>query len=198
MPRIRTPFPNNNTIAAEWDLISPQRQKAIIEKQDKTYEEVIKPLLIKLIPSKNYSRLLDAGCGTGDMSILLTKYAEFVEGIDISSRSIETAKKINYSQNIEYFNFSIEDYGSMKPNCFDVVVASMVLMDAPNLPSIINSIYKCLRDDGICCITLLHPAFWYLHRDMKRDYLSEFHDMQEIKIETSAKKILSIVIFIGL
>lgn len=67
-------------------------------------------------------RVLDAGCGYGYGSRLLSKHASRVISIDSSPNAIEYARK-NYSEeNIEYFVGDLEDFDLSPLGSFDLIV----------------------------------------------------------------------------
>jgi ubiquinone/menaquinone biosynthesis C-methylase UbiE len=56
--------------------------------------------LLKNMP-KNCNRILDAGCGTGELTKKLTHFSKEIIGIDVSENMINEAKKRNYDERID-------------------------------------------------------------------------------------------------
>ncbi|GEM_PF-2415921 len=109
------------------------------------YESIIK----KYTSLKNKD-VLDIGCGTGRLAIHLGKLVKHWSGIDISSESIDTARK-----NIE--KFGLEDkinfkVGSFKEipfdKKFDMVISSNSLHFEPDKDGAFESVYNSLKSDG--------------------------------------------------
>lgn len=74
----------------------------------KLYEEVI-----KLYKNNKCSNVLDLYCGTGTISILVSKYVNHVTGIEVIDDAIVNAnsnKEINNIKNVEFINGKVEDF----------------------------------------------------------------------------------------
>jgi SAM-dependent methyltransferase len=115
--------------------------------------------------------VLDIGCGVGWYSIQYAKANAHVFAIDISSKTINIAKKIiehlglkiNLSQgnaeNIEY----PDEY-------FDLIISNGVLHHTPNCKAAINETFRVLKPGGIAKLTfyrkgILHnPLCWPILR----------------------------------
>lgn len=78
-------------------------------------------------------KILDAGCGTGEITCSLATYAEKVIGIDASENSIALARKKAGEFGIQNVTFSQKDIFSFNPNeKFDIVSAFGVLHHTHN------------------------------------------------------------------
>lgn len=87
---------------------------------------------------KKGDRVLDIGCGNGALTFDLAEKAEFVVGIDLSEKNIETAKKKYYAHNIKYvIGDAVKDLSDEK---FDVIVLSNVLEHIENRTGFLNKI----------------------------------------------------------
>ena len=72
------------------------------------YKEVIRH-----IKDNNYNRVLDLYCGTGTLSLLVSRYANEVIGIETSISAVLDAnenKKVNGVDNVEFICGKVEDY----------------------------------------------------------------------------------------
>lgn len=172
-----------NQIAKEWDFISTQRDILIKSGKDISFSEVIVPCILNQIRNCEMELVVDGGCGTGVLSSLISDKATNVVGIDISSISIEIAKK-NYADknNLTFYNISIEEYAHTNPDCVTLCVANMVLMNILELDFTIKSINRMLKDDGFLIFSVIHPCFWPIYWD----YFNEpwFDYNKEIVIES--------------
>jgi len=112
-----------------------------------------KPYLLYLIkkhfPKDKNTKILDLGCGSGDLIYFLDKKGyEYIEGVDISYQQIQLAHKLNIK------NVSFGDiYGNLaskKSNSFDVVVSFDVLehLDNDELLVLIDEVYRILKKEG--------------------------------------------------
>tara|TARA_B100000902_G_C27196993_1_gene857010 strand:- start:69 stop:809 length:741 start_codon:yes stop_codon:yes gene_type:complete len=103
--------------------------------------------------------ILDAGCGTGKMLSILSKYGNS-EGIDYSNIAIDLAKKRGL-QNAKVGDLNLINYEKEK---YDLIVSLDVLYHSSikNDKNIVNSFYKSLKKDGVLILNL--PAFKILMR----------------------------------
>lgn len=96
-------------------------------------------------------RILDVGCGFGRESILLSKYGGLVKGIDISTKTIEVAKKNAFDQGIENINFEVLNVEVL--DClegkYDIILCKASLHHFYDVKEIINKLYGCLDNNGL-------------------------------------------------
>lgn len=142
-----------------WDGLAPVRFRDIESGKDRSYTEVLLPLLEDFSKSANGSKLIDVGCGVGFGSQVAARYFDTVHALDPSSGSIALAKEKNQAHNIEYFNSSAEEFRH-KNGEYDALISSMVLMDCPNAKDFISACHSMVRPGGKLIFTLCHPFFW--------------------------------------
>jgi 2-polyprenyl-3-methyl-5-hydroxy-6-metoxy-1,4-benzoquinol methylase len=82
--------------------------------------------LIKNIP-KNCSRILDVGCGTGELTRKLVLFGREITGIDISENMLHEAEKRNYDEKIKYMKTTAEDYLEGTDRQFDIIISIAAL-----------------------------------------------------------------------
>jgi ubiquinone/menaquinone biosynthesis C-methylase UbiE len=124
---------NNHSSRLEYEANFFDKRTEQIQYQD---EDLIVPDNIRIIKFLGIDlrrapmKVLDCGCGTGYISVLLAKYGMNVSSIDISPKSIEITKKraeVNQvSDRVEAKVMPLEnlDYND---NTFDLVVGDMIL-----------------------------------------------------------------------
>jgi 2-polyprenyl-3-methyl-5-hydroxy-6-metoxy-1,4-benzoquinol methylase len=109
----------------------------------------------------NYNNLhiLDAGCGTGAMSEIMTKYGA-VDGIDFSPDAIDFCEKRGLKNIVLH---DLNDWQG-KSGYYDIIVSLDVLYHQGiiNDAKIIRRFYSSLKEGGILIINL--PAFESLRR----------------------------------
>jgi ubiquinone/menaquinone biosynthesis C-methylase UbiE len=101
------------------------------------YHAVIDPLLkeswkqiANLVPDN--SRIFDAGCGTGRLSLLLRKQRNCqVIGADLSRRMLHFAEKPNPYDDVKFMHMDITDLGEYPENSFDYSVMCQVIHELP-------------------------------------------------------------------
>jgi ubiquinone/menaquinone biosynthesis C-methylase UbiE len=163
------PFPAGSKslqrIAEEWDSFAELRDEQLRTGQDLSFELVLKPTVLNLLEGADRRYVLDCGCGTGVLAEILAAQGGRVVGVDVSGESIRIARRHRGARtNIEYIESSIEEFASASTDRrFTAVVANMVLMDVPDLSSVLRSIASVLEPGGALIATITHPFFWPLY-----------------------------------
>ena len=116
-------------------------------------------------------KVLDIGCGPGWYSVQYSKGGAKVYAIDISSITVELAKKISDHEglaiNIEQGNAEQLDFPD---NYFDLVISNGVLHHTPDYIKAINETFRVLKFGGTANLTfyrkgILHnPVVWPILR----------------------------------
>lgn len=95
-------------------------------------------------------RLLDAGCGTGSITVgLANEYPDVqVIGIDFDDGQIDIA--LEKYKNFENLNFKTQDvqFLDFNSDSFEVVFVHTLLMHVPNLQAVLAEIYRVLKPGG--------------------------------------------------
>lgn len=96
-------------------------------------EKSLRKIIVEQIDPKPAARILDLGCGTGTLSLLLKKtYPEIqIVGLDIDPAVLEIARRKQRTSGLDVAFIegdidSLIDEGSFTPNAFDHVVSSFV------------------------------------------------------------------------
>ncbi len=130
-----------------WDKIADKYDKA---------EESFEPVHTKVIENtKKYLNgsevVLDYGCATGTKAFELAGHVKKIQGIDISSKMIEIAKKRSASSNtqdIDFVKTTIFDERFAKES-FDVILAFAILHAIENNPGVLKRIATLLKPGGL-------------------------------------------------
>ncbi len=105
-------------------------------------------LLKKYAPGK---RVLDVGCGTGELVSYLNEAGLEAEGIELSKEASEIAK----SQGIQVYTCFLEELSScydQGKNCrFDAITMLNVLEHVPGPAKLVEDANKYLREGGVLC-----------------------------------------------
>ena len=98
------------------------------------------------------SKILDVGCGTGDLAFLVSKKATEgkVVGLDISQQMIELAQKKKLERNISNVQFINSRANSIpyENEYFDLVFCLNALHHIPDHPSFFQETNRVLKKDG--------------------------------------------------
>lgn len=111
--------------------------------------------------SKKKLKILDVGCGTGDIASFLTEKGNSLIALDISKLMLEEAKKRFFDKSIEWIKIGETGLLPFEDNAFDVILISSVLEyhDDPNL--LIAESYRVLKKPGLFIFTvpdMRHPV----------------------------------------
>lgn len=115
--------------------------------QKTTYSDIL-DVIKKRAPGK---KVLDIGCGTGDVMKLLLNNGIDACGLDPSTYAIEVAKA-NGCTNVH--NCSIDDFYKQNIEKFDAIVLVNVLEHVPDPKGLISMVNNMLVDNGIVVIVV--------------------------------------------
>lgn len=97
--------------------------------------------------------VLDVGCGNGIISMALARLEYRVRGIDVSEKTIATARQNNTLENV---TFETVDAANLKlpANTYDSIVCSEVLehLDQPSV--LLKVLYQALKNEGKLVVTV--------------------------------------------
>ena len=149
-------------IGKEWDQIAHLRHKQIASGKDLSSKYILAPAVQELLQGCNLKRVLDLGCGTGELTRELAKVSTAIAGVDLSSLSIDIAQETcAEATNISFHRGSVEVFASQWAGPrFTTVVANMTLMDCLNLDSFVEAAAKLITPKGRFIATITHPWFW--------------------------------------
>lgn len=168
-------------IIDEWDSIANDRFLAFENKTDKSYEDVLKPRVLEMLKDNDLSNVLDVGCGVGALTFEVANFSGKITGIDISSTSIEIAKKQNKAKNIEYKVLHAEELSNKEE--YSLVYSNMVLMNMPDICDALNSIHCSMIPNAKFIFTITHPSFWPIYWKYFTDHKFKYNQPLEIKRE---------------
>lgn len=119
------------------------------------------PVLWKFAGDINGLTVLDAGCGTGYLSLKMAGKGGIVTGVDFSPNMIQIANENSKSagHDISFLVDSCSELKLVKNNHFDLIVCNYVLMDLPDLKEAISSFYRVLKKNAVAVLVFSHPAF---------------------------------------
>ena len=137
-------FPNYDDVEDFGSLLDKSRRSIFVKKLDDE------------IPMG--SNILEAGCGTGQLSIALSRYARQIYGIDLSKGSLIEAKQFinsNDIKSVHLFRMNIFKL-FFKENTFDVIISNGVLHHTYNPKLAFSKLVRVLKPGGIIVIGLYH------------------------------------------
>jgi SAM-dependent methyltransferase len=121
-------------------------------------------LLDRAIPGD--ARILEAGCGTGQMSLFLASADRLVIGADLARPSLELAEAARIRYGVERAFFVETDLRSpgLRAGSFDVVYSSGVLHHTPDPRASFAAVSRLARPGGILVVGLYNAYARLPHR----------------------------------
>lgn len=142
-------FQIKELVAHKWDLASgtfdTHHGHGI---QSKKERDAWKSSFREVFPEKGL-KILDVGCGTGELSILLAEMGHKVTGIDISKKMLEVAKiKAKTCKADIIFEEGDAENPGYDASSFDIVFNRHLLWTLPNPEMAVENWKKVLRKGG--------------------------------------------------
>ena len=114
------------------------------------------------IKQREYRRMLDLCCGTGDMAFLLASQHPDIEvfGVDFSEQMLTQARKRQSKKGIRNIEFLLQqaEHLMFRDEFFDCVVISFALRDVADYEQVLREAYRVLRPGGtIYCLEASQP-----------------------------------------
>lgn len=172
----------NAEIIASWATAPRHMIEALGDEGDFLRQYVLNPTLFILLGTVRDKVILDAGCGTGYLARLLAKQGARVTGLEPAESLFGYAAEREREEmlGIRYIQADLSAFRD-HPGAFDVVIASMVLMDIPDYLSAMQNCLDALRRGGSFIIALAHPCFEETESQYQdrgyvevREYLAEY------------------------
>ncbi|CAN7410200.1 class I SAM-dependent methyltransferase [Rossellomorea sp. LjRoot5] len=132
-----------------------------------TYNDFLEqPAMRDALPDLKGERVMDLGCGTGELSkYCIEMGASAVVGVDISEKMITRALQENKDENIKYVCSPIEDL-TFPTEPFDLIVSSLAIHYIEDYESLIRKLHTFLKPGGLLIYSIEHPVVT-ARKDMK-------------------------------
>lgn len=147
--------------------------------------------IVEFIPKKENLRVLDAGCGEGQLLERISKNFKKnnleieLFGSDITKVSLESAKRrINaklFLENLEKLHYP--------NNYFDVITCTEVIEHIPEYKKVIEELKRCLKPNGLLILSFPNEPLWTFSRFLLGrvpikvpDHVNSFSSKQIIRI----------------
>jgi ubiquinone biosynthesis O-methyltransferase len=112
-------------------------------------ERLERELILGLIGKARDRRILDVGCGDGDLAVHLARCGAHVIGVDASSAMIEAANGRASRENVEIdYRIAAAQQLPFPPGQFDIVVAVTILCFVEDAAPVFREMARVLRPGG--------------------------------------------------
>jgi SAM-dependent methyltransferase len=150
-------------IASQWNTNARARLLELNEGIDKTYTQVLCPILYQLLKhTSEGTHVVDIGCGLGFLSDYLCQRGFDPVGVDISSGCISLARKT--FPMLQFRKENILAFAHSGFEKFDAAVANMLFHNVPNIAEVAGAIFGLLQPHGVLVGCLPHPDHWFNRR----------------------------------
>lgn len=128
-------------------------------------------MVSKLVEGKT---VLDAACGTGYGSYIMSEYAKSVTGIDLSLDAVNYCNEAYCKDNLYYKNMSVTEM-DFPDNSFDIVVSFETIehISKEHECEFLSEIVRVLKPDGLLIMSVPNDAL--LKKVSYGKYENEFH-----------------------
>ena len=147
----------DRTSSKAWEVLTTDLPVSGVRQKVRQGRNITRNTLLSYLPQNlEGKRILDAGCGTGQISIALAERGAEVVGIDISSTLIKIAKKRVPLKLNKKILFEVGDMTDNKYGTFDYVVAmdSLIHYDKKDITQILS---KLMANTKICILFTITP-----------------------------------------
>lgn len=108
-------------------------------------KKVLLKKIIEIVRPNKSMTFLDCGCGTGDITMPLSKLVKKAVAVDVDNALL---KKISKNDNIKFIRAKMEDLNLKEKFDFAIMSHVWYYLKFENLGSIINKILNYLKDNG--------------------------------------------------
>ena len=108
----------------------------------------VKKIVLPLLEKNNNMKILDIGCGTGQLAKEISDEYPFVDylGIDVTKNMISLAKKSNDGKKVRFINKSVDDF--ICDERFDIIICTHAFPYFPNKEKAMSKMYKLCKEGG--------------------------------------------------
>ncbi len=153
-----------NEIRDWWDSAADYYQKEI--SGDKMDDVHYGPFAsseskLKLLGNVKNKKVLEVGCGAGQVSIALAKKGAVCTGIDISPKQIDKAV-INASKqgvSVNFLNIPFSSLHKLKQGSFDIIISVMSFQYCEDLNYLFREVNRILKKNGVLIFSVEHPFY---------------------------------------
>jgi 2-polyprenyl-3-methyl-5-hydroxy-6-metoxy-1,4-benzoquinol methylase len=131
--------------------------KRLRERPDSYNALLEQPALLALLPPVADKRVLDLGCGFGEVCREFERRgARSVLGLDAAEKMLAEARRLTDSRVIQYLVMDLNDLSGLK-GIFDLVTSSLAIHYVPDFPRLVETVWNRLAEGGHFLFSQEHP-----------------------------------------
>jgi 2-polyprenyl-3-methyl-5-hydroxy-6-metoxy-1,4-benzoquinol methylase len=172
----------NTEVIQSWATVPRAAIESVGEEGDFLRQHLLNPTLFALLGPVEGKEILDAGCGYGYLARMLARRGARVTAVEPAESFFHYAAERERTERlgIRYVQADLSTFRDYAAT-FDVVIASMVLMDIPDYLPAMQNCMDALRSGGSFIFSLAHPCFEGTEREYQdkgcvevKEYLAEY------------------------
>ena len=125
--------------------------------------------LVNAVGEVDKLRLLDLGCGAGELALHWAKQGADVTGTDLSTEMLKLAQAKPDANQVTWVQDDAQQLKQFDDAQFDIVASNIAMPDIPDLTAVYRAVYRILRTGGRFVFTTMHPCFQSPHSSMMED-----------------------------
>jgi len=154
------------------------------DERERFWDSFEKSYLIPYINSSKGKKVLDAGAGTGRISMKLAKIGAEVTALDISPEMLAKLKQKNH--NIKIVEGDMEDM-PFKDDSFDMIFSSLAIVHLKKVEPFLDECYRILKDNGVLVLVNIHYRKPLTLKDAKGKYSIECYNHFPPRVRKAAE-----------
>lgn len=128
------------------------------------HKVLVEPSVDRLLAVRPGEQILEIGCGNGAYARHLAAAGAHVMATDLSESFLQLARErtIENADRIDYRPLDATDpaaLAELESGRFDAAVATMVLMDMPEIEPLLSALGRLLKPSGRFVFSVMHPCF---------------------------------------
>ena len=118
-------------------------------------------IILNWLPMASSQRILNAGCGSGEMTALLARNPLwYVDAFDVDEEAIQLSQTLKGQLGLTNVTISKSDIESFSGADYDIIICNDVLEHLAHPEAAISKLVRMLKPGGILCISV--PALQWL------------------------------------
>lgn len=150
----------DRTAARTWEQLTSDAPVSKVRQTVRAGRDHMRAHMLSWLPHNlDGKRVLDAGCGTGALSVELAKRGAQVTAVDISGSLLEVAKKRTPEHLLKYIDYRVGDMLATHDQPFDHVMAmdSLIHYPASDMRDAINALSQSISGSGASLVFTFAP-----------------------------------------